>query len=96
MLNLTGVFAERAESMSDSGSEPNQRPRFIAGAICPNCHAEDRMVIAATADVRRCVVCDFSERRPGESAELPLTRVTRAAARRVDTAADPIKILDKQ
>ena len=54
------------------------------------------MVIDTTADVRRCVVCDFSECRPGESAELPLTRVTRAAARRVDTAADPIKILDTQ
>lgn len=80
--------------MSDSVSEPNRRPRFIAGAICPKCQAQDRMVIDAAQDVRRCVVCDFTERRPSENTELPLTRVTRAAARRVDTAADPVKILD--
>jgi hypothetical protein len=52
------------------------------------------MVIDATEDVRRCVVCNFVESRPSGDTQLPLTRVTRAAARRVDTAADPIKILD--
>ena len=79
--------------MSDYGSEPNQRPRFIAGATCPNCQAEDRMVIDLGQDVRRCVACDFSESRPSAKPDLPSTRVTRAAARRLDTVADTIKIL---
>lgn len=80
--------------MSDSGPEPNQRPRFIAGAVCPQCQAEDRMVIDAAQDVRRCVVCDFTESRPAGQVVPPPTRVTRAVARRVEAAADPIKILD--
>ena len=87
-------FIERAKSMSESGTEPNQRPRFIAGAVCPNCHAEDRMVVDANQDVRRCVACDFTDGRPSGNLELPPTRVTRAAARRLETTADAIKILD--
>ena len=38
--------------------------RFIAGAICPNCQALDRLVIEASEDestLRRCVSCGFSE-----------------------------------
>ena len=50
--------------MSDSGSEPNQRPRFVAGAVCPSCKAMDRMVIDGAADERRCVACGFVEARP--------------------------------
>lgn len=80
--------------MSESEPEPNQRPRFIAGAVCPSCHAEDRMVVDTNQDVRRCVACDFTESRPSDNLALPVTRVTRAAARRVETAADAIKILD--
>lgn len=51
------------------------------------------MVIDMGQDVRRCVACDFSESRPSANPDLPSTRVTRAAARRLDTAADTIKIL---
>jgi len=54
----------REASMSDSSPEPNQRPRFVAGAVCPSCRAEDRMVIDAGADERRCVACGFVEARP--------------------------------
>ncbi|MAB26120.1 MAG: hypothetical protein CL580_00420, partial [Alteromonadaceae bacterium] len=50
--------------MSDSGSEPKQRPRFVAGAVCPSCQEMDRMVIDGAADERRCVVCGFVEARP--------------------------------
>ena len=53
------------------------------------------MVVDATQDVRRCVACDFTESRPSGGLDLPPTRVTRAAARRVETAADAIKLLDK-
>jgi len=52
------------------------------------------MVIDAGQDVRRCVVCDFTESRPAGQLVPPPTRVTRAVARRVEAAADPIKILD--
>ena len=50
--------------MSDSGTEPKSRPRFVAGAVCPNCGAVDRMVIDANAERRRCVACEFVEARP--------------------------------
>ena len=66
--------------MSDSGTEPKSRPRFVAGAVCPNCGAVDRMVIDANAERRRCVACEFVEARPDAPAEQPVTRVTRASA----------------
>ena len=65
----------------------------------------DKIVVDLDTDQRRCVSCGFSEARPGvpaaspladaahEPAEIP-TRVSRAAARRVETAAQPITILD--
>ena len=54
------------------------------------------MVVDTNQDVRRCVECDFRESRPSDNLALPVTRVTRAAARRVETAADAIKILDNR
>jgi len=80
--------------MSDSGTEPKSRPRFVAGAVCPNCGAVDRMVIDANAERRRCVACEFVEARPEAPAEQPVTRVTRASARRVETPAEAVKLLD--
>jgi uncharacterized metal-binding protein (TIGR02443 family) len=80
--------------MSDSHPEPKQRPRFVAGAICPNCGAVDRMVIDPAADERRCVACEFVEARPDGPTDLPPTRVTRASARRVETPAEAVKLLD--
>jgi len=68
--------------------------RFIAGAVCPRCAAMDRMVVDMETQRRECVACGFSEERPGDplQRELP-TRVSRAAARRVETSAEPIRIL---
>ena len=80
--------------MSDSGTEPKSRPRFVAGAVCPSCGAVDRMVIDVNADHRRCVACEFVEARPDAPAEQPVTRVTRASARRVETPAEAVKLLD--
>jgi len=80
--------------MSDSPADTNQRPRFVAGAVCPQCQAEDRMVIDAGADERRCVACGFVEARPTSAVSPPPTRVTRAAARRVETVAEAVKLLD--
>ena len=80
--------------MSDSGTEPKSRPRFVAGAVCPSCGAVDRMVIDAHTDHRRCVACDFIEARPKAPEALPATRVTRASARRVETPSEAVKLLD--
>ena len=80
--------------MSDSGTEPKSRPRFVAGAVCPSCGALDRMVIDAHTDHRRCVACDFIEARPEAPEALPATRVTRASARRVETPSEAVKLLD--
>ncbi|HKK23344.1 MAG TPA: YheV family putative metal-binding protein [Pseudohaliea sp.] len=76
--------------------EPPSRPRrrFIAGAVCPRCAVMDRLVVDLATDRRECVACGFSEARPEPpTAEVP-TRVTRAAARRKDTAAEAVTLID--
>jgi len=55
----------------------------------------DRMVIDGAADERRCIACGFVEARPDASASMPPTRVTRAAARRVETEAEAVRLLDE-
>ena len=80
--------------MSDSVSK--HRRRFIAGAVCPRCGAMDKIVVDLDTQRRECVACDFSEARPEETArqqELP-TRVSRAAARRVETPAEAVTLID--
>ena len=53
------------------------------------------MVIDGTTDERRCVACGFVEARPYAGATMPATRVTRAAARRVETEAEAVRLLDE-
>ena len=84
------------------------RRRFIAGAVCPRCAQMDKIVVDLETDQRECVACGFSEARPGDkvapavetvakpvvtSAEL-LTRVSRPAARRVETPAEPVRLVN--
>jgi uncharacterized metal-binding protein (TIGR02443 family) len=84
------------------------RRRFIAGAVCPRCAQMDKIVVNLDTDQRECVACGFSESRPGDRPdtatavkgqseaalrELP-TRVSRAAARRVETPAEPVRLVD--
>jgi len=86
----------------------NPRRRFIAGAVCPRCSLTDKIVVDLDTDQRECVACGFSEARPGEKTadpegmatalasparELP-TRVSRPSARRVETPAEPIRLVD--
>ena len=84
--------------------KPHRR-RFIAGAVCPRCGLMDKILVDADTDKRLCVSCGFCEDRPGLPAsspsaapahdppELP-TRVSRAAARRVETPAQAITLID--
>lgn len=85
------------------------RRRFIAGAVCPRCAKVDKIVVDLDSDARECVACGFSEARPVDAAapparngspSLPLpelpTRVSRAVARRVETPAEPVKLLDPE
>lgn len=68
--------------------------RFIAGAVCPRCGEMDKIVVNNDSDNRECVSCGFSEARPGDEQPKELsTRVSRAAARRVETPAQTITIL---
>jgi len=73
------------------------RRRFIAGAVCPRCGAMDKIIVDMDTQMRECVACDFSEARPEDNAskELP-TRVSRASARRVETPAEAVTLIDPQ
>ena len=81
--------------------QDSSRRRFIAGAVCPRCALMDKIVVDLDTDQRVCVSCGFSGARPGlpgedakhKPAEL-LTRVSRAAARRVETPAQAITLID--
>lgn len=73
------------------------RRRFIAGAVCPRCAAMDKIVVDLDSDARECVACGFSEARPEAPEVKPAevkTRVSRAAARRVETPAEVVTLLD--
>ena len=73
------------------------KARFIAGAVCPRCSAMDKIVVELDTDSRRCVSCGFADDRPVDKtapAEEVATRVSRASARRVETPAQPVKIID--
>ena len=75
---------------------PTPRRRFIAGAVCPRCSEMDKIVVNLDSDTRECVACGFNELRPAENnpvGEVP-TRVSRAAARRTETPAEVVTLVD--
>ena len=93
-VNSYQSFIE-ALSMTSPTDNSTPRPRFIAGAVCPSCKAEDRIVVDLESDERRCVACGFSEARPELGSETELaTRVTRGKSRLVETKAEPIRLFD--
>lgn len=71
--------------------------QFIAGAVCPRCGQLDKLVMISGGEntVRECVRCDFSEQMVVSEAdsEVP-TRVTRAQARRSETPATPVRLME--
>ncbi len=86
----------------------SSRRRFIAGAVCPRCAQMDKILVDLDTDQRECVACGFNEARPEDGGgapagpaqapvraepELP-TRVSRPAARRIDTPAQPVRLVD--
>lgn len=74
---------------------PTQGRRFIAGAVCPRCSAMDKIAVDLELDQRFCVSCGFTEARPkNPTAEELSTRVSRAAARRVETPAQVVTLID--
>jgi uncharacterized metal-binding protein (TIGR02443 family) len=81
------------------------RRRFIAGAVCPRCALMDKIVVDLDTDQRECVACGFKESRPAdkavtaqaESADRELqTRVSRPAARRMETPAEPVRLVEPE
>ena len=56
----------------------------------------DKIIVDLDTDARECVSCGFSEARPRADtpAVEPPTRVSRAAARRVETPTETVRILD--
>lgn len=57
----------------------------------------DTIVVDRETDLRECVACGFSDPRPKDKlagAAEPATRVSRPAARRVETAAEVVRILE--
>ena len=68
--------------------------RFIAGAVCPRCGKQDKLVIDSETEERECVACGFHDRRPREAPAELRTRVNRPSARRVETQAEPVTLVD--
>ncbi len=57
----------------------------------------DTIVLDRETDLRECVACGFSDPRPKDNRAAPAepaTRVSRPAARRVETAPDVVRILE--
>lgn len=80
-----------------AGDTEVKKRRFIAGAVCPRCSAMDKILIDLESDARECVACGFTDQRPGDplvSKEVP-TRVSRGSARRVETRAEAVKLVDE-
>lgn len=75
------------------------RRRFIAGAVCPQCRALDRLVLEVDINDqtqrRRCVGCGFSETMQANNSSanaVPRARFERSKTPAVES--QPVKILD--
>lgn len=71
------------------------RRRFIAGAVCPDCGAEDRLVVeeAAEGKRRRCVSCGFTDTNASEPEVALPTRFARRGDE--EEQAQPLRLLDE-
>ena len=67
--------------------------RFIAGAVCPRCGLMDKLVVDTRRDLRECVSCGYQDQRPTQAMTELRTRVNRPSARRVETPAEPVTLI---
>jgi uncharacterized metal-binding protein (TIGR02443 family) len=69
--------------------------RFIAGAVCPQCQAIDRLIVEDVDGERRqrCVACGFSERAAQAGPGLVKGRLEKP---RVAAEPEPLRIVDPQ
>ena len=67
--------------------------RFIAGAVCPRCGLMDKLVVDTRHERRECVSCGYRDQRPTEVVTELRTRVNRPSARRVETPAEPVTLI---
>ena len=79
--------------------------RFIAGAVCPECRAVDRLVLEVRAGAdgvadeewQRCVACGYEAPRPGSAYEsVPRGKPERRLRGQVEIESQTVKIMDLQ
>ncbi|MEM1433283.1 MAG: YheV family putative metal-binding protein [Pseudomonadota bacterium] len=82
------------------------KKRFIAGAVCPECRAEDRLLVEWVRDIedaaavtqrrRRCVNCGFLELEDLEPEPVALSTLPRIrlGAQSGDVAPSPVRLID--
>ncbi len=93
-FSAAGLWRYNVSESNENALRAPKPPRFIAGAVCPRCREMDRIVVSPDGETRSCVACDYSDARPEHKpAELP-TRVTRGASRRVETRAEPVRLME--
>jgi len=68
----------------------SQTKRFLAGAVCPRCSAQDRIQVYSTdgRDFRECVSCGFKD-------EMHIAGVNRELETRVNVS-DQVKVAETQ
>ena len=76
-------------------------PRFIAGAVCPQCREVDRMQVRTITiedgveEVeRRCVACGYSETLEQADPTMGLPRARFEKSKADATTVSPVKIMD--
>ena len=71
------------------------RPRFIAGAICPQCGRMDRLQIHSEDGVRirRCVACGYRDGLPVVQTPAPKSRLAGRGEERGRAPVQPVRFL---
>lgn len=72
------------------------RPRFIAGAICPSCGQMDRLQVLEVEgeQKRRCVACGHEDDLSTTASQAPSNRLDGGLKKPDPDASSPVRILD--
>lgn len=70
--------------------------RFIAGAVCPRCGEQDKLVVYDREDktFRECVECDFSEEMQFQNAARELSTRVNQTEEEKQAQTRPVKFID--